>query len=170
MPPTLRHLGRGSASLPPAYASLQVPPPLFLRTADNTKAQVVVAVRRQNPVAVRRPAVVSRVEPAAAAIHPARARCSTTRVRHATTRVITIPILTPLINIAVHIIKPPSIGQLAADWMCLSTRVLSIPSGITQLRFIISKTVLCRCPCTAGIFSFCFGGQTINITCCFLRR
>ena len=68
-----RNLGRGSASLPPAYASLHAPPPLFLRTADNTKAQGVAAVRRQKPVAARRPAVVSRAVPAAAAKHPVRA-------------------------------------------------------------------------------------------------
>ena len=57
----------------PANRSLASPPATLLDgTAGHTKAQVVEAVRRRTPVTVRRPAVASGEEPAAAAIHPVR--------------------------------------------------------------------------------------------------
>jgi len=133
--PTLRQLSRGSASLLRAYASdsvyllrLRL---LARRTQADAKAEVVVAVRRDEPAAERRPTNHGGVAPTAATLHAVRARCSTTRVRHATYRVIFFPILTPLPNIPIHIVQPPGIGELAAYWMSVAARVVIVPSVIT---------------------------------------
>ena len=70
---------------PPVTACVLPPesfaaPPLFLGTADHTKAVGVGAERRRTPGTVRRPAVVSRVVPASAATHPERAPRRTSRI------------------------------------------------------------------------------------------
>ena len=80
---------------------------LARRTQGNTKAVTDVAARRRDPVAVRRPTELGGEAKTAATQHAVRARCSTTRVRYATTWVISIPILAPLPNIAVHIVQAP---------------------------------------------------------------
>jgi hypothetical protein len=41
------------------------------------------------------------------------------------------PILAPLPNIAMHVVKPPSIGELVAYEMSAAVRVLSKPGVIT---------------------------------------
>ena len=134
---------------------------LVRRTQANTKAEAVAveAVRREVPVAVRRPTRPGGVEPTAATEHAGRARCSTTRVRHATTRLTSIPILASLIHIAVHVMQTPCVRVFALYGMGRFPRVLFEPSVLAQVRFIISKAVLRHHPSTTGILPLSFGGR-----------
>ena len=102
-------------------------------TADHTKAVAGIAIRWAEPDAERRPTLLGETAPTAATAHAAPARCRPRRVGHCTSRIISIPILTPLPNISVHVIQPPSIGLLAAYWMSCSDadifiRVLTVAS------------------------------------------
>jgi hypothetical protein len=122
--PKLRHRSRGCASLHRAYATgcahllrLRL---LARRTQGHTKAEGVAAVRRLAPVAVRRPTIHGVVAPTAATVHADRARCRPCGVGDGTTRVVVIPILTPLPNIAVHVIQPPKhwVASRLQDVLC----------------------------------------------------
>ena len=135
---------------------------LARRAQANTKAEVVVAERRAEPEAVRRPTITGGVVPTAATEHAGRARVSPTRVRHSTTRIIAIPVLTPLPNIAVHVIQAPSIRFFAADGMTCLSRVSTEPSVIAELRVIITKTVLCSRACPTRVLPLSFSRELIN--------
>jgi hypothetical protein len=104
---------------------------LARRTQGHTKAVVVDAVRRLEPVAVRRTTNPGGADPTAATDHAVRARCGARGVGHGTTRVISMPILTPLPNIAVHVMhvmQPQTFGFLPpTGWLTLPTLAQNQP-------------------------------------------
>jgi hypothetical protein len=107
---------------------LHAAPPLFLGTADHTKSGAEVVERRDGPVARRRPTIRGPAVPTAATAHAGRARCGARGVGHSTDRVISLPILTPLPHVAVHVIKAPFIRFSAADR--LRVAVVTVPSVV----------------------------------------
>jgi len=105
---------------------------LARRTQGNTKA-ADAELRRIGPAPVGRPTILGGdFAPTAATAHAERSRCRTTRVRHATTRVISIPLLTPLPNVAMHVVKASRIRFFAAHGMGTdSFKVLMAPNVVT---------------------------------------
>jgi len=117
---------------------------LARRTQAYTKAvEAVDADRRGVPAAARRPTNLGGAVPTAATDHAVRARCWTSRVRYDTTWVISIHILTPLPNIAMHIVQAPSIRFFAAHgWFFVASELPSqVQTSFTECsssRFVTS--------------------------------
>ena len=147
---------------------------LTRRNQNYTKADDVAARRWLVPAAERRTQILGRVAPTAATQHASRARCRTSGVSHGTTWILAMPILAPLPDIAMHVIKPPRIW-LSAIRCVLDARVSRFlglrmkPSVLSQHCSIITKAVVRRRPSTATKLPLRFGWQTIHIACCFLR-
>jgi|GEM_PF-5065297 len=97
---------------------------------DNTETQVVVPIVRRKPAPVRRTAALGKVAPAAPAIDSARAANWTYRVTRWRLGVIVfiVPVLTPFPNVAVHIVKPPSVRFLLANRMSFTSAVGIVPA------------------------------------------
>ena len=97
--------------------------PLLRMNTGAPKAQVVVAVARPPEVAISRPNEAGHAEPTATADHPGRAMIRTRWINHHPSTpacfiiILSIPVRTPLINIAVHVIQPPCIGPFPAHRM-----------------------------------------------------
>ena len=127
------------------------PPPATLLdgTAEHTKAQVDAPEVRREPEAVRRTAEVGEVVPAATPVHPVRARRRPPRISHRTARITTIPVLAPLIHVAVHVIQTPRVRLLLTHGMGRIARVLVVPRVISQLGITVAKTVRRRRPSPA---------------------
>ena len=90
------------------------------RTQGQAEAEVVRTARRAGREAVRRPATRRVEEPTAATEHAARAPVRTLWIGRRIWWIISIPILTPLSNITVHVIHAPSVWLFQSHWMCLT--------------------------------------------------
>ncbi len=83
---------------------------------------VVVPVVRVVVVTTRHPTVPRDVDPTTATKHAVPARGRTPRVSLATTAVSSIPVLTPFIYVATHIIDSKLVRRFCANWFC--TRII----------------------------------------------
>ena len=75
-----------------------------LLTSEDTDTQVVAPGLRNASVAVRRPAELGAVEPAAAADNAAGAILRTRRICNTHAGIFTVPILTPFPHVPVHVV------------------------------------------------------------------
>ena len=82
--------------------------------------QIDVGARRSAAVAVRHTAVPGSVVPAATTDHAIRATGRAGGIFLCCTAIRTIPILTPFIYVARHVIKAEFIGQLLRNGVCLA--------------------------------------------------
>ena len=106
------------------------------------EAEVAVAVARRKPVASRRPDIMHAEAPVAAAIHAVRERAN----------FIFIPPTTPHPNITIHVVKISVVSLLLTHRMSSVARLLTAPSVITHLTFIVAETPSRLATRAAGIF------------------
>ena len=125
---------------------------------------------RHNPVTVRRAAVLRNAVPGAATQHTVLTFFWTLRVGHVFFRVISVPVLAPLPDVAVHVMKPPGVGGKAADRRGLLPMTPFLAVAIDEIAVVIrlvrgngfaKMEGRCR-PGTTGKFPFRFGGQAIR--------
>src|SRR5437867_3655391 len=69
----------------------------------------------------------------------------------------------PFGNVAVHVIKPPWVRLLAADFLVFEITVCLVPGVFPQLRWIVAEGICGSRACPAGIFPFRFGRQAIEL-------
>src|SRR5206468_11580349 len=89
--------------------------PLWLHE-DNSKANVVVATFRLEPQPKHRAAGPALVRPAPAPAHTRGRRCKIHIRIDAAGQLGMIPIAAPLEGVAVHVVQPPGIGGVTADF------------------------------------------------------
>ena len=129
---------------------------LFFRAAE-AEAEVPVAETGIEPVAVRgATAPPLAAEPAAAAHDTVAARGRTRRIRDAAGRIFTIPIITPLPNVPVHIVEPPKIRPFLPRGMRSISAIAFLPPHAVQT---ISGIRASR-PCSTCVFPFGLSRQT----------
>ncbi len=138
--------------------------------SGTAKAEIDVAGDRLVPEPAGGTAAPRRAEPRAAAYDTVLDGPSgTLRILHHPSLLtlgivfVAIPILTPFPDIAVHIVQTPAIGKLFAYRVCLSPRILLMPSILAQQLLIVPKTICRLTPCPAGVFPLGFGGQAIGL-------
>ncbi len=113
-------------------------------TQGHTKAVVVEAKSRKVPPTIRRPALASSGVPAAAPEYPIRAPTRPPRIDQRTRWIITVPILTPLPNVSVHVVQTKSVRLFQTNRMSGFSAVPTKPSVITQLTYRVTITIARR--------------------------
>src|SRR5262245_58674313 len=98
-------MGDGEAS----GQSGRSPATLPLHNGGRPEAKPLYPVRRCDPAAVCRPAYLAVTGPAAAPVDPVGAPRRPGRVGHRHGTVIAVPVLTPLPDVAVHVVQPQTV-------------------------------------------------------------
>ena len=108
--------------------------------------------------------------PVATPCDTARAGCRPCWINLCVARITSMPVLTPLPHIPVHVIQTPLIRQLQPHGLrILQSRIpgiLSIPRVIPQPTLVIPKRPPTGRPCTTGILPFCLRRQTVDLLPC----
>ncbi len=104
----------------------------FRETQGNAVADAIDAVRRVEPVPVRRPIIRGLAVPTAATVHAARAPFRARWITDGTLGVFVEPIATPLKDIPMHVAETPSVCFLLAHRVRLIVTVLIKPSIVAQ--------------------------------------
>ena len=142
---------RAAPPRPPAPPLALLLRPLAARSCGATEAEAAVEVAIAGPEpAVSGAAARRAVVPAAAAHHPAVARCRTRRIRDTARRILAIPIITPFIHIAVHIVESPRIWTFLPYRVGFPSAVIPIPPHAVQT----TPCIRARSPCSTGVFPF----------------
>ena len=112
---------------------------LLLLTTRKAKPEAVAAVAGRAAATGRRPAVPGVEDPTAPAKHTARAAVSTDRVGDMFIRISAEPVVTPLPDVPVEIMKPPGIRLLLPNILSSTTGILVIPGVIPKTLLIVPK-------------------------------
>src|SRR6516162_6776920 len=133
---------------------------------QQAESKIVAAGVGRQTAATRRPAAPGVVLPATAPINSVRVRARTRRalgVSHRLCWILSVPVLYPLVDVAVHIIQPPGIGLELPYWVGLAISVCFVPGMFAQLIAVVPKTVDRRGPGAACILPFGLRRQTVAL-------
>jgi hypothetical protein len=108
-------------------------------TSSHAHAQVVVAIARVAPAAVRAAQAPRRARPATAAVHALRGLRRTRGIHSRLGRIVAQPILAPFPEVSVHVVQAPGVWLLFADRMGLTAAVAVEPSVVAQPRLVVAK-------------------------------
>src|SRR5436189_125629 len=81
------------------------------------------------------------------------------RISLRTRYIITVIVLAPFPNIAMHVVKPEHVGLLLADWMCRVFAVRIVPSHAAQIGLGVTAIISASRPRAARVLPFCFRRQ-----------
>ena len=133
---------------------------------SKAKAEVGVAEVSVAPVAIRYTAVPGEVVPAATTDHAVRARCRSGWVGRwrAAVIILSIPVLTPLIHIAAHVIDAKLVGLLGGDFVSRFAAVAFIPCNIVKSVAAAVLVALALASTTGCVLPLRLGGQAEVLT------
>ena len=144
-------------------------PCLLLKITDDmlfacgkAEAQIAAPIDWGVGVSIRHSAALRIVAPTATTDHAVRARC---RVRLAAATVAAVPVLTPLPNVAAHIVDSKFIWCLCTNLMGLASTIVNVPSHITDIvaSAVLVSPALVSTSCS--VFPLCFGRKPEILTC-----
>ena len=110
--------------------------------SHQAEAKIVAAGVGRETAATRRPAAPGVVVPTTAPIDPVRVRARTRRalgVGHRLCWILLVPVLYPLVDVAVHVIQPPGIRLELSYWVGLSMSVCLVPGVFAQPILLFPK-------------------------------
>ena len=114
---------------------------------------------------VGRPELLGGAVPRTAAQHAELGRGRTARVFSRTLLVVgfTVPVVTPLPDVAVHLEKAPAVGLLLSQMPRFALRICLEPGVSLQLGLVVTETVLPDAAGATGIFPFRLSGKPVAI-------